>query len=260
MPSARRFVPGAIDYNAQLAVNYRRGRALSDEAAKTWVNAVAPFVRPAQGSTIVDVGAGTGRFSQLFARSFDAYVIAVDPSHSMLAAAPRESLANPACVGGSAERLPLRDGSCDVAWLSHVWHHVRNRPACASELRRVVRRGGHALVRGTFGDRLDGYPATFRYWPSVRDICAQLPTTGETVAMFTEASFVVRDRRRIQQTTCGSLRELSERTRLRADSGLALISDAEFLEGQAAIEEEASRELTPVPVVETIEFLIFGNR
>jgi hypothetical protein len=35
--------------------------------------------------------------------------------------------------------------------------------------------------------------------------------------------------------TAASLREFAERTRFRADTALALISDSEFLEGQAAI-------------------------
>jgi hypothetical protein len=44
---------------------------------------------------------------------------------------------------------------------------------------------------------------------------------------------------------------------LRADTALALISDAEFREGQALIEMAAAHEPTPGPVIEGIEFLVF---
>ncbi len=52
------------------------------------------------------------------------------------------------------------------------------------------------------------------------------------------------EHRRVDQATAPSLREFAERTRFRADTALALISDSEFMEGQAAIETAASHELT----------------
>ena len=45
----------------------------------------------------------------------------------------------------------------------------------------------------------------------------------------------------------------------RADTSLALISDSEFQEGQAAIELAAAKEHTPAPVVERVELLVFKN-
>ena len=62
---------------------------------------------------------------------------------------------------------------------------------------------------------------------------------------------------RVQQTTSASLGAFAERTRLRADTALALISDAEFQEGQAAIEMAAAHEQVPGPVIEGIELLVF---
>ena len=148
--------------------------------------------------------------------------------------------------------------SCDVAWLSHVWHHVRDRQACVGELRRILRRDGYVIVRGTFGDQLDGFPTLFHYWPAARDICQQLPTIAETVSDFAGHAFVVHERRRVRQITCGSLQEFAGRTKLRADTALALISDVEFLRGQTALEEAAAVERVPEPVVETIELLVFA--
>jgi hypothetical protein len=58
--------------------------------------------------------------------------------------------------------------------------------------------------------------------------------------------------------TCASLSEFAIRTRARADSALALISDAEFQEGQEAI-EAAAHERLPEPVIETIELLVFSG-
>ena len=253
-----RFFPGVIDYDGPMSANYRYGRALSTEAARTWVQSVAPFVPAAKGARIVDLGSGTGRFSVVFAESLRAHVVGIEPSRRMLAAARNGSqVANLAYVAAAAERIPLMNESCDVAWLSHVWHHVRDREACVNELRRILRRGGYVLVRGTFGDRLDGFPTMFHYWPATRDICQQLPTVAETVSAFAAVGFVVHQHRRVRQITCDSLQEFAGRTKLRADTALALISERDFLQGQRAIEKAASRARVPEPVVETIEMLVF---
>jgi SAM-dependent methyltransferase len=164
---------------------------------------------------------------------------------------------NLAYVVGTAERIPLQDDSCDLGWLSHVWHHIRDRQACARELGRVVRRGGVVLVRGTFGDRLDGFPTLFQFWPTARAICAQLPTISETRLVFEASGFQLTEHRRVQQETSASLSEFAKRTQSRADTALILISDSEFQEGQAAIEAATAVERVPVPVTEVIELLVF---
>jgi hypothetical protein len=115
------------------------------------------------------------------------------------------------------------------------------------------------LVRGTFGDQLDGFPTLFRFWPATRGICQQLPTTRETVLVFEAKGFALTEHRRVQQETCGSLREFAERTQLRADTALALISDSAFREGQSALEQAAAHERLPLPVMEVIELLIFQS-
>jgi ubiquinone/menaquinone biosynthesis C-methylase UbiE len=241
-----------------MSANFQCGRALSSEAASTWVAIVAPFVYGGANIKILDLGAGTGRFSSLFARAFEAQVVGIEPSIAMLAVADREAkVKNLAYAAGSAEAIPLLDQSCDLAWLSQVWHHIRDHQACARELHRVVSVGGHVLVRGTFGDQLDGFPTLFRFWPATRQICQQLPTIHQTVVVFEANGFVLAEHRRVQQTSSASLGAFAERTRLRADTALALISDAEFWEGQASIEMAVAHEHMPGPVVEGLELLVF---
>jgi ubiquinone/menaquinone biosynthesis C-methylase UbiE len=260
MVAAKQFFPGAIDYSGRMSAGYNSGRALSQETAATWTAIVAPFVRLNTNTRILDLGAGTGRFAELFARTFEAQVIGVEPSTAMLAAADRCAQPNRlAYAAGSAEAIPLRDQSCDLAWLSQVWHHVRDHQACARELQRILSPKSHVLVRGSFGDQLEGFPTLFRFWPGTKEICRQLPTIQHTVAVFEANGFVFIEHRRVDQATAPSLREFAERTRFRADTALALISDSEFMEGQAAIEMAAALEHVAGPVVERIELLVFWN-
>ena len=258
MVAAKQFYPGAIDYSGGMSAGYNSGRALSSAAAATWTAIAAPFIRQATNTRILDLGAGTGRFAELFARTFEVQVIAVEPSTAMLAAA--DGSAQPkrlAYAAGSAEAIPLRNQTCDLAWLSQVWHHVRDHQACARELQRILSPKSHVLVRGSFGDQLDGFPTLFRFWPGTKEICRQLPTIQHTVAVFEVNGFVFTGHRRVDQATAASLREFAERTKFRADTALALISDSEFMEGQAAIEAAAAHEHAPAPVVEKIELLVF---
>ena len=255
--SSLHFAPGVIDYNGAMSTHYNAGRSLSPEAAEVWSGIVAAYA--GKGTRILDVGAGTGRFAALFAERLGAKVAGIEPAQGMLTAA-RADRSGARYVRARAEQLPLRDGSCDLAWMSQVLHHLPDRPACARELRRVLRPGGHLLIRGAFGDHVDGFPAFFRFWPRTREVVEQMPTTVDAVSIFAAAGFELREHRRITQQTCASLRECAERSRGRADTSLTLISDEEFYSGLAALEEAAAHETSPAPVFEIIELLIFRNR
>ena len=259
MTAIRRFSAGVVDYDGVIAANYPAGRALSREAALTWRRAVEPFIPRRSALTILDLGAGTGRFSALLADIRGARVIGVEPSQGMLRVAMQH--ASPvAYVCGCAEAIPLGDRSCDLAWMSHVLHHVRDRAACARELHRLLVPGGRVLVRGTFANRLDGFPTLFRFFPGARRICEDLPTTGETATVFEVAGFTLEAHQQIQQSTCESLSEFADRTRKRADTSLALLSDYEFQAGLAALEKAAAEETEPAPVRETLDLLVFQGR
>ncbi len=116
--------------------------------------------------TVLDLGCGTGFHLPAFAATA-ARVIGVEPHPDLLALAARRtrSLANVDLLAGTAQSVPLPDACVDVV---HVrWAYFFG-PGCEpglSELARVVRRGGTALVidndgsRSTFGSWFRrGYP------------------------------------------------------------------------------------------------------
>jgi len=80
MVTAKQFFPGAIDYSGRMSAGYNSGRALSPEAAAAWAGIVATVVRSGTNWRILDLGAGTGRFAELFARVFKVQVIGVEPA------------------------------------------------------------------------------------------------------------------------------------------------------------------------------------
>jgi SAM-dependent methyltransferase len=254
------FEPGAVTYEGDLSSNYPMARMLSTETAETWSGILRSFLTAFYRPIVLDLGCGTGRFSTLISSRFGATVVGIDPSIAMLHTAVRHSEAGKVqYAAAQAERLPLAESSCDVAWMSQVVHHIRDRNGCAAELHRVLRSNGVALIRGTFGDRLDGFPTLFKFFPGARQLTARFPTVGEISAVFEAEGFSLERTQRIQQTTCHSLREFATRTKLRADSTLVLLPDAEFDACQTALEQAASRERVPSPVIETIELLVFRS-
>ncbi len=134
------FEPGAVTYEGDLSSNYPMARMVSAETADTWSGVLRPFLTTFCRPTVLDLGCGTGRFSALISDRFGATVVGIDPSIAMLQTAVRSSQAGRVQYAAArAERLPLAESSCDVAWMSQVVHHIRDRKACAAELHRVLR-------------------------------------------------------------------------------------------------------------------------
>lgn len=74
-----------MDYDAtEIARTYDSGRDHGPEVLDLWMTALASHVEVASTRSILDLGCGTGRFSEALADRFAAQVIAVDPSKKML--------------------------------------------------------------------------------------------------------------------------------------------------------------------------------
>jgi 2-polyprenyl-6-hydroxyphenyl methylase/3-demethylubiquinone-9 3-methyltransferase len=96
------------------------------------------------GKTVVDIGCGGGLFAEEWAR-MGAHVIGVDPSTSSLDTARAHAAASGLSIDyrpGCGERLPLPDGSVDIACCVDVLEHVDDLDAVISETARVLRPGG----------------------------------------------------------------------------------------------------------------------
>jgi ubiquinone/menaquinone biosynthesis C-methylase UbiE len=81
-------------------------------------------------------------------------------------------------VEGSAEHLPLEDGSATVAWAVASFHHWSDPDAGLAEVHRVLAPGGRLLV----AERLAGRRAWFRghalTWEATQDLAAGVGRAG----------------------------------------------------------------------------------
>ncbi len=120
---------------------YERARPGYPPEAVAWI-ADRLDLRP--GRTVLDLGAGTGKLTRALLET-GARVIAVEPGDAMRAELERAA-PGAEVLRGSAEAIPLPEGSVDAVTVGQAFHWFRHDVAIP-ELHRVLRaRGGVALV------------------------------------------------------------------------------------------------------------------
>ena len=105
------------------------------------------------GESVVDLGSGPGFLARDMAAAVgsEGRVAGVDISDAMLAMARRRCVDQPWAEFHDADvtRLPFGDEAFDAAASTQVYEYVPDIAAALSELRRVLRPGGRALIMDT---------------------------------------------------------------------------------------------------------------
>lgn len=126
---------------------YERARPDYPRAAVRWIGRTLGI---GPGSTVVELGSGTGKFTRAI-RPWRAARIAIEPTPGMRAVF-RTTLPEVALLDGTAEAIPLPDGIADAIVSAQAFHWFRPRPTLR-EMHRVLRPGGGvALVWNTRED------------------------------------------------------------------------------------------------------------
>jgi SAM-dependent methyltransferase len=228
-----------ISYDEQTAAAFKAVREVPRDGLAEWREAVRRHLRPSQGMTLVDIGAGTGAFAAAFSDWFDLRILAVEPSPAMRDQIPRTSAIQ--VFEGDASALPLADASADAAWLSLVIHHIPDLAVAAREIRRVLRPGAPVLIRQGFPDRyepsgklrLDRIELV-RWFPETARTVATFPSIKETREAFAAAGFHQDALEQVRETYPTSLADfLGQVDAFRhADTTMRSLSDGEFLRGK----------------------------
>ncbi|KAK3680547.1 hypothetical protein LTR37_021173 [Vermiconidia calcicola] len=94
------------------------------------------------GAVIVDLAAGTGKFTEaLAARDEDFEIIAVEPHGDMRRVLDDKKLPNVTVKAGKADSIPLDDGSVDAVICAQSFHWFANM-ASLHEIRRILQAHG----------------------------------------------------------------------------------------------------------------------
>ncbi|HYX44875.1 MAG TPA: methyltransferase domain-containing protein [Acidimicrobiales bacterium] len=118
------------------AAAYERGRPDYPQGA---VDALAAALGIDPGTTVVDLGAGTGKLTRLLVAT-GARVVAVEPLAGMRAELARVT-PSVDVLDGTAQAMPLPTGSADAVVAAQAFHWFADEDALA-EIHRVLRNGG----------------------------------------------------------------------------------------------------------------------
>lgn len=128
------------------------------------------------GMTVADIGAGTGYFAARLAKHATAptvYAVDIEPSmvSYLKARATRDELKNLIAIQAS-EASPNLPEPVDVILIVDTYHHIPNRVAYFSALRKSLRPNGMLAIVDFRKDAPAGPPAAFRFTPE--DVAQEL--------------------------------------------------------------------------------------
>lgn len=247
-----------VDYDrTSIPESYDRARDHGPEVLRLWMDAIAERIGGRRPRVILDLGCGTGRFSQGLADRFGADVIGLDPSTRMLARAVEKNRSTRVrYMEGAAEAIPLDAASVDMIFTSMTFHHFVDRAQTALECRRVLRRDGVLVVRTATREQIDGYPYT-AFIPRARALHEEiLPSLNEIRAVFEGAGFRRRSSDIITQTIAPNWAAYAEKLAAGGDSVLARLGADELATGLARARQHAAK-AGDVAVTEPIDLLMF---
>ncbi len=222
-----------VDY-AKLAADYDAVRGSEAVDREYWFAGLVSVGHVRPGDRILDLGAGTGRFSRLAAEVGP--VVAADASLDMLSrAGDKGSFPR---VRADAHALPFRRDAFDVTFLVMVLHQLADMPRALAEVARVSRRVAIAtsdMSTRTLGLLDEAFPSLLAIdrarFPPIPRIVGSLRDAG-----FASVAVETRPYRRVIPVA----QEL-ERVRRRYISTFDLLPPGEFERGLAFLERELPR-------------------
>jgi malonyl-CoA O-methyltransferase len=181
-------LPGALPDKRQVAASFSRAAASYDSVAELQRDVgnqlLSRLPRDFVPGRWLDLGSGTGHFSRLLGTRFpEGDGVALDIAEGMLNhARPLGGAAH--FIAGDAERLPLREATCDLIFSSLAVQWCADFASVLSEARRVLKPGGifafASLCVGTLAELRDSWRQVdgmvhvnrFREFEGYQQLCA----------------------------------------------------------------------------------------
>jgi ubiquinone/menaquinone biosynthesis C-methylase UbiE len=148
----------------KIAKEYDKGR--SSEDVEFWAAETKRLAGLDEDSIELDLGCGTGLYTVGLLEETGATTCGFDPVPGMVGQARNKSH-GVHWFNAIGEWMPLRPGVLDCVFSSQVWHHIEDKQGTADECGRVLRAGGHVVIRTISHEQLHE-KVVFRYFPEIK--------------------------------------------------------------------------------------------
>jgi ubiquinone/menaquinone biosynthesis C-methylase UbiE len=245
-----------MDYDAStISTVYDQARDLAPAVLQRWLDLVARDANPAPDSLIVDVGCGTGRFSEPLAERFSVRVLGVDPSEQMLDVARKKTKSHRVeYLRSSAEVLPLAKAAADMVLMSMAFHHLKDAGAGIRECRRILRANGHLCVRTI---AREGDVPHRHFFPMAE---VEFPSRLHLERVVAAAGFATVAHEIVTQVVAATWPEFVSKIALRGYSTVARLSDKDFEAGITALQSYSPAGGPNRAVTEEVDWFVFKAR
>ena len=248
-----------MDYdNTSIAAVYDAGRGYNPEILQQWLRILSDYVPKNGISRIIDLGCGTGRFTEPLSVHFEAEVIGIDPSEKMLEQARRKNSGSIVSFKqASGGKLPVEECSTDMVFMSMVFHHLPDPEQTMRECHRILRDGGYVCIRDSTLDVIETFPYV-RFFSGIRSIVEeQLISRIQMKSIIEGAGFDTVTHKAVTHQMSPNWRSFADKMALRADSFVTRLPDDDFETGMTALRAYAEHEDPGEPVTEEVDFFVF---
>lgn len=239
---------------------YAQARKLPKETITLWLSTISKYVPSNSIDTIIDIGCGTGRFTQELAYHFSARVYGIDPSSKMLKEAIENVISTKVkFLQGSTEHIPLNDDFSDLVFLSQVYHHIQDRSRAFSEFKRILKKKGILCIRNSTTENLDTI-LYLRFFPQALKMDFDyLPSRKEVINLLCINGFKVKGHEIVRQKFADNLTEYFNKVKSRALSDLVNLADCDFNYGLSKLETYCEEHDTEAGLYEDMDLFIFHS-
>jgi SAM-dependent methyltransferase len=251
-----------MDYDrTNIAAVYDSARGLDSDMQQLWLDLISAYMPKDGVFHIVDLGCGTGRFSEPLSVHFQADVIGIDPSETMLEQARNKvSGSSVTFKQASGDKLPVETDSADMVFMSMVFHHLPDPGRTATECHRILRDGGHVCVRNATTDAMETFGHT-RFFPGIRSVMEEQLVSRDLIkSVFEGAGFNAIGHESVTHQGSPTWRDFADMIAMRAYSILTRLTDDDFQAGVAALRAHAEQADPEEPVTELVDFFVFQRQ
>jgi SAM-dependent methyltransferase len=185
---------------------------------------------------ILDIGCGTGNYTDLFQKLTGAQIFGVDPSEGMLEKARQKNTSITFKIG-RADNIPFDSDFFDFSYMTDVIHHVPDIVSMFAEIKRVLKPGGAGCIVTQSHQQIEARPIAHYFPGTARVDKARYPDIPEIVETANAKGFTkIRSETLLEkplELDAGFL----ELVRKKGYSMLHLISDEEYRAGLKDLEQ-----------------------